>query len=191
MLFNVLSILCLWEEFFMFFEYFIYWGSFRGIFLQAIFDKITKALLKRTCFRELRWRIFKNWKDHLHCWFIGIRGLSHGKLDCCNTDGPDVSWIIMPCLFHYFWSHPTRRAYKSLSLLIFFKWSRDTEITNINFSFHIKQNISSFNISVNLLIVMEVVQTLQSFFEYSGDDSFICNSIREVESKYVKTRTRW
>jgi hypothetical protein len=47
---------------------------------------------------------------------VGIRRLAVGKLECRDTQGPDVSLVIVAALLDHFWRHPEWGAHKGVLL---------------------------------------------------------------------------
>lgn len=66
--------------------------------------------------------------------------------------------------------------------------SRDTEVTKLNAATGIDENVASLDISVDVTVVMKVLQTLEDLPEDGGNYNLL-EAIRVCGLQYVKART--
>lgn len=155
------SVLGLWEKLFMVFEYLFDRGSFGWVLLQTITDEISEALIPLLCLGQLWGCTVDNREDDFHRRLVRVGSFTICQLDCCYSDWPNVCWVVMTCLLHYFRGHPTGRTYKSFPFLTFLQGGWHAEIADKDVAFHIKENVASLDITMNLLVFMEILQSKQ------------------------------
>ena len=116
---------------------------------------------------------------YLHWWVLVVGSRSGDKLERRNTERPDICLeVITGYLFHNLRSHPARCAHKSMSRLLSRQIATgrepraDTKVSNLNSTIFTKKNITSFDVSMDLAIVVEILETLRS------------NIIRNYHSKF-------
>ena len=92
-------------------------------------------------------------------------------------------------LFHYFRCHPTWRPHKCLPLLPRFMMSTHAKIGKIGVSMFVHKNVTSFNISMNLALLVKIQKSLNHFFHYGCDQNFVLDSIFELGADDVVNGT--
>lgn len=96
----------------------------------------------------------------------------------------------MTRLFHDLGSHPAGRPYECIPCLPLFQGGRDPEVTDKYVSIHVHQNVACLDITVNLLVIMEVMQALESLLKDSSNDLFILNTVGELNLEDIEAGTR-
>lgn len=102
-----------------------------------------------------------------------------GRLSICHLQGcdaqrPDICLEIIARLLNYFWSHPKWCTNECVALrLDVCQLGRYTKVGQLDLSGLRKQNIRSFNVSVNLAFGVEVFEATEEFAADDGDMGFI------------------
>ena len=126
--------------------------------------------------------------QNVHRLQIVIRRPSLGQLESCDSKGPNISFKIIPfrALFHYLGGHPAGRSDKRVfSALHASDFRADAKIAENNMSFQTKKYISSFDVSVDLTLVVEVVEAQNDLLENSCNNDFVFDSAFVVVMKYL------
>lgn len=115
--------------------------------------------------QRLNWVCF-NCKDCHVRFDVSIWNLSFCKLYCCNSQWPNISFIIILCVFDDLWAHPIRASNMCFKTSICLHWrSRNTKISKFSISLLIQQNIGSFNIPMNFFPGMNIIKPFQCWFQ--------------------------
>ena len=132
-------------------------GSLVWVFLQTILDKVAETRVPGACGTELGRVFVQDLKNNFHCSHVRIWRVTLSEFDGSDSQRPYICLVIVTCLLHYLRGHPAGRTHKSVSRLTFLKRGRDTEVTDKYVSIHVHQNIACLDVTVNLLVVMEVM----------------------------------
>lgn len=158
----------------------IYSGAPGWIFLKTIIYEIPKTLIPFVMSVQCGWGVIHYLQDNLHCWKLLVRCFSIGQLYSCYTKRPDISWEVMPGLFHDLRCHPAGWSDKCFTFLPFFERCWHTEVWYIHITVHVQQNISSFYISMYLPVLMEILQSEECLLNYSCYNCLVFHSLREI-----------
>ena len=90
-----------------------------------------------------------------------------------HTQRPNVNLLIIRLLSYQLWSHPSRSADNRASGLPFFgQESSKTKISNFDRTILMKEDVIAFKIPVNLLLRMQMNQSLEKLSQYIGNGWF-------------------
>jgi len=129
---------------------------------------------------------------HLHgrVFVIGCR--ARGHFDRCDAKGPDVRLeIIAMILLHHLGGHPTRCAHKGVAHLLpgqipaSGQPSADAKVSDLNGAIIAYQDVARLDISVNLPVGVEVLQSLKNLLEYRGYGGLVKDALFAIRSPHL------
>lgn len=161
------------------FEKFLGTGSLFGFLAQTKVDKVLESLAEIAL--ELWRRVLWNEEKDFHGMNVGIWGFSIGQLESSDTKRPDVSLVIISRLLDDFWSHPERGSNECVLLGHGGReLARNTKIGKLDLPIRAKQDVCSFDVSVELVVVVQVFQTHEQLSD-DNDDIILGNTARSHE----------
>ena len=102
-----------------------------------------------------------------------------------NSNGPNIDTPCIILMIHHFGSHEAGTSNESLGHLILLQVLGDTKITDINLPRTIHEYIPALNISMNLIVLMKIVQCAEHILQYSCDNFLIFDAFWKVSLEDV------
>ena len=115
--------------------------------------------------RELLWK-WRRWVvvDGHECivwWLMYVGWVTKSHLDCRNTDGPDVAFIVSS-IFDDFWCHPARCSnYAFPPCDRIWQLGSNPKVRQLHLTISVQQDVCTFDVSVDFTIAVQEVYPLQ------------------------------
>mmetsp|Transcript_9273 Transcript_9273/g.15885 ORF Transcript_9273/g.15885 Transcript_9273/m.15885 type:complete len:207 (+) Transcript_9273:354-974(+) len=107
--------------------------------------------------------------------------LPRGELDASDAVRPDIRLVIVAVsLLQDLWCHPAGRSDEGLPFLVVPQWCGNTEVRQENSGIQAQKDIPSFEISMNLHVVVKILHGLRDLTQDVCNDAFIFEAHRTL-----------
>lgn len=94
----------------------------------------------------------------------------------------------MARLLHDLRRHPAGRAHEGLALLAFLEGGRHAEVRDVDVAVHVEQDVACLDVSVDLPVVVEVLQAQHRLPQDARNYRLVLNALRVVALQHVAAR---
>jgi len=174
----VLRVFGLVEELLMLLEDLLNRWPLLGLLMQACRYEVAELRRPFSVPRQGGSRRVEDDQEHSHGRQVVIGRITHRQFDCCDSEGPDVSFkVVAVRLFHYFRSHPARRPDESLPLVAGLDVGAHTEVAEVDVAFAVHEDVACLDVSVDLALAVEIIEGVRYLPYDRCDQLFVLNSV--------------
>ena len=116
---------------------------------------------------------------------VGVGNYPFCQFDGSNAQRPYISFVGVLTVLHNFGTHPIRRANLRLMTCIgVHALGGDPKVSQFGNSFFIEQNISSFNVPVDLLVGVQVDESIENRLQDGGNlilGKFFLGNVEQID----------